>query len=285
MRNDLEGPFHPRLINYTPKNLKPAEWARFRDPVCSLVTRAKPRGDDHAKSLVSKLCQLLTFGLIEQPEASFADLFTLLTVTRHINGLKEGHSKGFVTNSAASLQRLLSIHQDLQPKNERRRERDFATVVTDEEILELRSHIYQSPPDVGAVLGRCLLIGLASGFGGRHASKANICNAVNGEVEIEMGGRTRAALKSYIPELLEMRIQDQNTQYIDSSLAKLWWQRNIGKWPKTEIYRHWALNVITTLPVGSKSFLEARLRREDIDPVMPSVVINLVEHRHLLRGS
>jgi hypothetical protein len=285
MRNDLEGPFHPRLINYTPESLEPGEWARFRDPVCSLVTRADPRANDDATSLASKLCQLLAFGLTEKTDADFAELLTRVAVTRHVNSLRGSLSRGLVTNTRSALHRLLDLHQDLPPKNKRRKERDVLPVLKDGEIQELRSHIHQSPPDVGAVLGRCLLVGLASGFGGRHASKANICNPVNGEVEIEHGGRTRRALKNYIPELLEMRIQDQNTRYIDFYLAKLWWQQNIGKWPETEIHRHWALGVISTLPVGSKSFLEARLSHNGIDSVMPSVVLSLGDHRELLRGS
>jgi hypothetical protein len=275
MSNQPENAVHPHLINYMSMGVNVELWSAFADSVCSLVTRADPRDDEDFNYLATNLWGLLSSDLALRPEASLAEIFTATAIRHHINGLEMRDGPIVASTAYRRLQRLLYAYKGYQSVLEHREENAFGAALDGRAIQELRSRIDESPSEVCAVLGRCLIVGLASGFQARDASKASVAIAANGGIEIQHRGRSREVLERFIPELRKMWELDPVCQYLDFEITDHWWQENFGIWPDDLIHRCWAVAEIATIADFMALPFEERFERKFVFHVQGELALDL----------
>jgi hypothetical protein len=275
MNNYLEGSVHTGLHNFVPLNLDADQWRRFACPVCALVTQVESRNEAEAAQLASTLCDLLSSRLAVRAEANWGELFTSQTLRHHVNGLEIRKGAIVASTAYARLQRLLYAYGGFQSLLEDREENAFGAALDGRAIQELRSRINESPSEICAVLSRCLIVGLASGFQARVASKASVAIASNGGIEIQHRGRSREVLDRFIPELRNMWRLDPVCQYLDFEIADHWWQENFGIWPDDLIHRCWAVAEIATIADLMTLPFEERFDRKFVFHVQGELALNL----------
>jgi hypothetical protein len=275
MTTYLESSVHPGLQNFVPLNLDADQWRRFACPVSALVTQVEPRNEADAEQLASTLCDLLSSRLALRAEANWGELFTSQTIRHHVIGLEMRDGAIVASTAYARLQRLLYAYQGFQPVLEHREENAFGAALDGRAIEELRSRINESPSEICAVLGRCLIVGLASGFQARDASKASVAIASNGGIEIQHRGRSREVLDRFIPEIRKMWRLDPICQYLDFEIADHWWQENFGIWPDDLIRRCWAVAEIAAIADFMALPFEERFERKFVFHVQGELALDL----------
>jgi hypothetical protein len=255
--------------------LSPEPGAWFREPDCSLPTQPKPNDNQVALYLASLLVDQLASGLTLEPQAGFNEIFDSSKVARYIGDLEGVRGPIVASNASARLQRLPCEYEVLQPLQERRNEEAFKAYLDERDIQELRSQIHSSPPEIRAVLCRCLLIGVASGLRGRESSQASIIISSNAELLVQQKDRARPVIEHYISELLEVREQDQIRQYIDFDRAQSWFLENVGVWPDELIRRRWLKEGLAALADLMTWPPDERLRRKIVFPIQAELELNL----------
>jgi hypothetical protein len=270
-----DGSIYPGPQNFVPPKLDAEQWRRFACPVCALVTQAEPRNEAEAWQLPSAHFDLLSSRLVFQAEPNRGELFTSQTITHHVIGLETRVDAIVASTAYARLQRLLYAYKGFQSLLVHRGENAFGAELDGRAIQELRSRINESPSEVCAVLGRCLIVGLASGFQQRDASKASVAIAATGELEIQHRGRSREVLDRFIPEIRKMWRLDPNCLYLDFEIADHWWQENFGIWPDDLIRRCWAVAEIAAIADFMALPFEERFDRKFVFHVQGELALDL----------
>lgn len=275
---------HPRLRRFTPTTLTTADWARLRQPVLELASRADPSDDEDAKHLAIVLCQLLAAELPERPDAEVAELLTEAAISRYVNRMRGRYATTTLQNKHARLTRLQRTLRKL-PAPAGRQPKSSRSVHPEDWVVAVFAEAEQAPAPIESALRRRIALGVAAGLLDSAADGAVISTPPDGSAGARTADGWKPPLAPRYTGLLTQVDSDPVTDDGTWATARAWWGDRHSTWDRLALRDLWLREILTDQVPAVDLLPAARITRRDVDRVRAAIAGPLTpQDRAHLRG-